>query len=219
MTWHRIVLLIAAVLAALACAWLVLVLHPELVMDTVEATWAPSGMARLATPHGLAALGLALAALLLLALAMRPGWGENPATFFDPEARRRIRDAIAAAEGKTSGEIRLHLARRTAGDVRAAAAAVFTALGMQATAERNGVLIYISVADHRFCILGDEGIDHAVHREFWDQVRDEMQGCFMHRRFLDGVLTAVRRTGEKLGEHFPIRPDDVNELPNEISTE
>ena len=219
MSWHRIGLMIAAFLAAIACTWLVLVLHPELVTDAFEATWGPRGMARLATPHGLAALGLALASLLLLALALRPAREENPAAFFTPEERRRILEAIAAAEAQTSGEIRLHLARRTAGDVRAAAIATFNALAMQTTAERNAVLIYVSVLDHRFCILGDEAVDRAVHQDFWDQIRDEMQSLFARRRFVDGVLTAIHHTGEKLRGHFPVRPDDVNELPDEISTD
>ncbi len=216
---RRIVTTLAVVVAVAAFANLLRVMLPGLGAEMWEATWAPRGLAGLATARGFLALGLALVALLLLAFTFRPTRRQTPATFFSDDERRTIREAIAAAESVTSGEIRVHLARRTPGDVRAAAEATFAAIGMTATAARNGVLIYLSVADHRFAIIGDESIDHVVPPGFWDEIKMEMQQHFARDRFAEGICAAVRGIGEKLREHFPIQEGDVNELPNQISLE
>ena len=63
--------------------------------------------------------------------------------FFDREEKKRIAEAIAAAEGKTSGEIKVHVEAESGGDPIAKAQKVFAALGMDQTAARNGVLIYL----------------------------------------------------------------------------
>jgi uncharacterized membrane protein len=198
---QRIDLILGAALAVIAILAVLLATHPEFGTSRVESTWAPEGLGGLITLRGLAALAL------------------SPATFFGDEEKLAIREAIAAAEKETSGEIRVHLARRTRGEVRDAATATFLALGMQATAARNGVLIYLSVADHRFAIVGDEGIDQVVPENFWKEVKDGMQARFVRGQFAEGIAEAAGMVGEKLRSYFPYQDDDVNELPDEISTD
>ena len=79
----------------------------------------------------------------------------RPGGFLSEEERGAVERAIAAAERETSGEIRVHISRNVKGDPLEAASRVFARLGMHQTAARNGVLIYISVADHRFAIVGE----------------------------------------------------------------
>lgn len=219
MRGRRIVLVLGAALAVAALVWVLRATHPELGTGAAESTWAPHGLEALATRRGLAALGLAALALVLLVVALRPGRRASPATFFDETEREAIREAIAAAEEQTSGEIRLHLARRTRGDVLAAAQVAFHAIGMTRTAARNGVLIYLSVEDRRFAIVGDEGIDRVVPEGFWDEIKETMRQRFAADRFAEGIAEAVRRVGEKLRAYFPLQAGDVNELPDDISTE
>jgi uncharacterized membrane protein len=216
---QRIVLVLGAVVAVAALVWVLRATHPELGTGAAESTWAPHGLEALATRRGLAALGLAALALVFLVVALRPGRRASPATFFDETEKQAIRAAIAAAEDRTSGEIRLHLARRTRGDVLRAAEAAFQAIGMTRTAARNGVLIYLSVEDHRFAIIGDEGIDRVVPEGFWDEIKATMRERFAADRFAEGIAEAAGRVGEKLHAYFPLREGDVNELSDEISTE
>lgn len=216
---RRIAFLTGAAIAIFASLRLVLALHPDLGTGSGEASWAPVGLPGLCTARGALALALAFLAASLLVLAMSPGRRGTPSTFFTPEERSAINRAIASAEARTSGEIRVHVARNSRGQPRAAAEASFTTLGMQSTAARNGVLIYISVADHRFAIIGDEGIDRVAPPGFWDDVTAEMKDAFGRGQFATGTIAAALRVGEKLHEFFPIQRGDKNELSNEISTE
>lgn len=137
--------------------------------------------------------------------------------FFTKEQEQRIIAAIQEAEGHTSGEIRVHLEKELIGDALNVAARIFHELEMDTTAERNGVLIFIVPSMHRFAIIGDEGINKKVPENFWDDIRDLMQGYFRKGDFTEGVIKGVRAAGIKLKEYFPRSSDDVNELPDEIS--
>lgn len=146
-----------------------------------------------------------------------------PRKFFSEDEQRRLREAIAAAEARTSGEIRLHVERDVPkkapanGDAYLRAREVFADLGMHATAERNGVLIYLATRGQKFAVLGDEQLHQRVGGEFWPGIRDLMASHFREDRFLEGMTTGIALIGERLREHFPHRDDDVNELPDDIS--
>lgn len=138
--------------------------------------------------------------------------------FFDPDAEQRIVAAIAEAERKTSGEIRVHLERSgQSKDPLKRAWKVFQELGMHKTAQRNGVLFYLATEDHLFSILGDEGIHQAVPEHFWESVRDKVQQHFREGHFEEGLIAGIQLAGKKLAEYFPIQADDQNELSNHIS--
>ncbi len=140
----------------------------------------------------------------------------NPKNFLDESEKQRVVAAIREAERQTSGEIRVHIVERAEGDTLETAKTVFEKLGMTATRERNGVLFFLSLKDHRFAVLGDSGIHEKVQGDFWDSIRDEMAGRFQGGQFVDGIVAGIRKCGEKLAEHFPRRDDDIDELPNEI---
>lgn len=148
---------------------------------------------------------------------------EIPREFFSEDEQRRLREAIAAAEARTSGEIRLHLERDVPtkapakGDAYLRAREVFAELGMHATAERNGVLIYLATRARKFAVLGDEQLHRRVGEGFWPGIRDLMVSHFREDRFLEGMTAGIALIGERLREHFPHRDDDMNELPDDIS--
>jgi uncharacterized membrane protein len=135
---------------------------------------------------------------------------------FTPDNRRRVREAIAAAEAVTSGEVRVYVDDRCKGSELDRAAAVFEKLGMHRTAERNGVLIYVSVQDRKFAVIGDAGIHEKVRDAFWEAVRNEMLEQFKQGDIINGIVHGVRKAGTALAEYFPHRGDDRNELPDEI---
>lgn len=137
--------------------------------------------------------------------------------FFSEEEKQQITDAIKSAELNTSGEIRLHVEGKCKGDVLDNAAYWFEKLEMHKTEQRNGVLIYLAVDDHKFAILGDAGIDAKVPENFWDEIKGFMLAKFRNGQFADGLSEAILRAGEQLKLHFPYQTDDVNELSDEIS--
>jgi uncharacterized membrane protein len=141
----------------------------------------------------------------------------NASSFFTKEQQSAITSAVKQAEEATSGEIRIHIESSLNGDVLDRAAWIFRKLDMHKTAERNGVLIYLAVNDHKFAIIGDAGINAKVPEGFWDCVKELMAREFSAGRFTEGLSQAVILSGNQLKTHFPHRRDDRNELPDEIS--
>jgi len=130
---------------------------------------------------------------------------------------QRITQAIIAAERKTSGEIRVSIARFFIGSVEITARRAFRRLGMRATRQRNGVLIFLVPSRRRFVVLGDEGIHRKVGQKFWDKMVDAMSRKFRAEEFNDGLIAAIGEAGRKLAKFFPYRKGrDVNELADEI---
>lgn len=142
---------------------------------------------------------------------------QNARDFFTEEQMDDIRQAIMDAELDTSGEIRVHIETSFKGDVLDRAAWVFKDLKMHNTDQRNGVLIYLSVKNRRFAIIGDVGIHHKVGDGFWDEIKRTMINHFRENQFAEGLTEAVRLTGLQLKKHFPYKRDDVNELDDEVS--
>lgn len=147
-----------------------------------------------------------------------------PRKFLSAEEQVRLGEAIAAAEKRTSGEIRLHLERdvpkrgAAKDDPYLRAREVFAKLGMHQTAERNGVLVYLATRSRKFAVLGDEQLHQRVGEAFWGDIRDLMAGHFKEDRFVEGLAEGIALIGERLRDHFPHRgDDDVNELSDEIS--
>ena len=139
------------------------------------------------------------------------------AGFFSKLDSDRIVTAIAEAERGTSGEIRVHVTRRKPRDLDARARRRFEKLGMTRTAERNGVLFYIAPAARRFRILGDSGIHERCGDEFWRDTAALLEEHFRKGEFTEGIVAGVRKVGEVLSAHFPQKPDDRNELSDEVS--
>jgi uncharacterized membrane protein len=137
--------------------------------------------------------------------------------FLSKEEEQKVVDAIRSAEQQTSGEIRIHIETSCSGNVLDRAAWLFKSLKMYKTDQRNGVLIYLSVKDRKFAIIGDAGINAVVPAGFWDEARDLMIAHFSKGELVEGFILGIRKVGEKLKEFFPYQSDDRNELSNEIS--
>ncbi|MEN6502093.1 MAG: TPM domain-containing protein [Tenuifilaceae bacterium] len=137
--------------------------------------------------------------------------------YFTLEEQKRITDSVEQAEKNTSGEIRVHVENECRIDVLDRAVQIFAMLKMHKTKLRNGVLIYLSLKDHKFAILGDAGINAKVPEDFWDSTKQAMLEEFQENRLTEGIIKGITMAGEKLKEHFPYKQDDVDELTNDIS--
>ncbi len=128
-----------------------------------------------------------------------------------------IAEAIRQAEQGTTGEIRVHLAKRPGPDVMASARKTFVKLKMHRTRLRNGVLLYVAPKERVFAIVGDEGIHAKAGADHWAAARDAMLEEFKHGRLKEGILAGVRLTGEKLRQFFPADGPNGNELPDTVT--
>lgn len=136
--------------------------------------------------------------------------------FFNTLEHPRITEAIQQAELRTSGEIRVFVARRPTEDPVRAAQAEFHRLGMDSTQEHNGVLIYVAPRSQTFAIIGDQGIHEKCGQSFWGQVAEAMRSHFVAGRHTEGIVHGIHEAGSLLAQHFPRRPDDRNELSDEV---
>ena len=90
----------------------------------------------------------------------------NARQILNNEEDHHVVEAIRQAELNTSGEIKVHIENHCRGDVEERSLFVFNRLKLNETKLRNGVLIYLAVKDHKFAILGDEGINNVVGNGF-----------------------------------------------------
>lgn len=125
--------------------------------------------------------------------------------------------AIQTAEQKSTGEIRVHIDSHTGQNNAQRAFETFCILCKDQTKEKNAVLFHLNFEENYLTIIGDEGIHRSVKQEFWDSLHDEITHAFSQKNYLEGLQSAILKTGEKLKKHFPITTQNLNELPDEIS--
>jgi len=128
----------------------------------------------------------------------------------------RVVATIGVAEKRTSGEIRVVIARHRATEPVAAARQQFERLGMTRTRQRNGVLIFLAPRSRTFAVIGDTAIHDKCGGEFWRELAAAMTGHFSRGDFTDGLVHGIIRAGALLAEHFPRTAGDQNELPDKI---
>jgi uncharacterized membrane protein len=120
----------------------------------------------------------------------------------------RVLGAIRAAEAKTSGEIRVLIARHKAPDPVAAAQGYFNRLGMAKSPHRNGVLIFLAPLSRRFAVIGDSGVHEKCGDVFWTELAGAMGERFRRKAFTEGLVHGIERAGELLAKTFPRSPED-----------
>ncbi len=133
--------------------------------------------------------------------------------------KQMLVQAIQAAEQNTSGEIRVYVESNIPKkqDALQRATEIFFKNKMNETKDRNGVLVYVAVADRKLAIYGDQRIHEKVGVEFWYQQVQEMTDHFKQAHYVDGMVRALDAVGHALKDHFPYdRTTDQNELSDEI---
>ncbi len=201
-------------------------------------------------------------------------------TFFTEEEKTRIREAVIAAESKTSGEIvpmivtssarytevellglimglffgvvgewlwgdpwqssfsnlwpvagamagfllcripalKRHLVstQRISEAVHSLALASFAEHGLHHTRDHTGILLLVSLHEHRVEVLADRGIHAKVETAVWGEVASHIIDGLKSNRACEAFCKAIERCGEILAEHFPRQPDDKDELPDSL---
>ncbi|MGX7952132.1 TPM domain-containing protein [Tsuneonella sp. HG249] len=100
--------------------------------------------------------------------------------------------------------------------VRDAAVRHFKVGAERRTHGRTGVLIYLSMQEHRAEIVADAAIAEKVSAAVWGAAMADMLGHIREGRIADGLVAGVADVGAVLATHFPRHADDVNELPDRL---
>ena len=140
---------------------------------------------------------------------------------FPRHSLHTIEKAIQASESRHSGEIRFVVEGALDGSplftgqsARERAIDVFSQLRIWDTADNNGVLIYLLLADRDVEIVADRGVHAKVGAEEWESICRMMEADFKQRHFTAGVLRGIEAVTRHLVTHFPAPGPNQNELPD-----
>lgn len=101
-------------------------------------------------------------------------------------------------------------------EVEEAAVTHFFDQGLYRTRDETGVLVLISVFERRVWVMADRGINAKVSEGQWGDIVTMITDGIRHKRPADAICAAVEKIGVFLKTHFPIKPDDTDELKNLI---
>jgi uncharacterized membrane protein len=139
--------------------------------------------------------------------------------YFTPAQERLLTQAIAEAEEGNRGEIRVHVeAECPADDPVERAAALFEELGMSATEDDTGVLLYIATASRACAVFAGEGVVGAEEPAFWNEVAEAIALGFGRKDPVAGIEMALLRLGQLLRRVVPGEDAAGNELPDLVTT-
>lgn len=93
----------------------------------------------------------------------------------------------------------------------------FMESGVYDTRDRTGILIFISGLEHRVELLADKGISEKIPQEKWDSIVGHIIDGIKSGALVKHLTESISRCGELLAEFYPIQPDDVNELKDDIA--
>ena len=137
---------------------------------------------------------------------------------FPSHALTAIEEAIEASETKHRAEIRVAI--EVALDLkdllrlkttRERALELFAELGVWNTKERNGVLIYVLLAERDVEIVADSGFEAHVSQAEWQRVCTLIEREFLVGRWRDGILVGIEAVHALLTREFPAEGPNVNE--------
>ena len=100
--------------------------------------------------------------------------------------------------------------------VRRRAITLFRAVAQGRTRGRTGVLIYLSLDEHRAEIVADAAINEKVTLDVWGDAMAALIDHVRADRAADAMVEAVRQVGAVLARHFPATGDNPNELPDRL---
>jgi putative membrane protein len=87
---------------------------------------------------------------------------------------------------------------------------------LHTTADATGVLLLVSLMEHRAVVLADEAISARVPDGTWDEVIGLMTDGIKKGNVGIGLAAAIERCGDILAAEFPIGEGDVDELENTL---
>lgn len=146
--------------------------------------------------------------------------------YFSETDLARIAECVRQAEAKTSGEIRVKIREHfqkghecfeaDISNIHHQAEFDFHAEGLANTWDKTGILLLVVLSARKFKILADEGIYKKLPQFYLDNCAKDLATRFLNAEYVRGICETVDALGVMLANHFPRRPDDVNELPDDV---
>lgn len=125
--------------------------------------------------------------------------------------------AIERAEKGHRGEIQVFIEARYPGDGPVARAhALFEELGLGATQDGTGVLLYVAAEDRRVAVWAGPGVHGAAEQGFWKDVVAEVAAGFARGDRAGGFERALERVRVLLERAAPGEDRAGNELANRV---
>ena len=152
-------------------------------------------------------------------------WMDDASHRFTPAAVQALAQQVAASERSHSGEIRICIeaglpnhyllrADSTPALTRQRALAQFGKLRVWDTAQNNGVLIYLLLAERAIEVVADRGLNQHVSPEAWQALVQRLSAALAEGQVEQGLTQAVGEVSALLAQHFALAPGAVN--PNEL---
>ena len=147
---------------------------------------------------------------------------QNPLPFASLE---RLGQHVKASEQGHSGEIRVYIETAlpwstlkqnvpTLDLTRQRAIDLFSSQRVWDTAQNNGVLVYLLLAEHAIEIVADRGMSQRVDPTVWQAMVARLSERCRQGAFESGVMQTVSEVSALLAQHFPLRVGEHN--PNEL---
>lgn len=85
------------------------------------------------------------------------------------------------------------------------------------TRDRTGILIFLSLLEHKVVVMGDAGINAKVEQRDWDDVVQRLVAGMRAGEPAQALITAIQKCGELLQRKgVTRRPDDTDELTDTL---
>lgn len=168
-----------------------------------------------------ASAGALLAALLGLAIAWGyDGWSLG---WLYSAWGMALAIAVGGVVGAVLSATAAPLRRRLAGGnqldetVHRRSAVAFLEEEVFDTRDRTGILLFVSLFEHRIEVVGDTGINAKVEPGEWDEVVARLRAGVIQDDLAGGIVEAVGLCGDLLHRRgVEARPDDTDELPDDV---
>jgi putative membrane protein len=90
----------------------------------------------------------------------------------------------------------------------------FFEMGLHETEGQTGILLFVSVMEHRAVVLADQAISEKLPPETWDGVVEKILKGVREGSLALGMCEAVAECGKVLAEHFPAGEENRDEIAN-----
>lgn len=101
-------------------------------------------------------------------------------------------------------------------EVARSAAYVFAIRRLTSTRDTGGLLLYVSLFEHRAVVLADAGLMEKLGQPFLDRLRDVAVTQLKARQPLATLLDTIAVAADELAAALPAKSDDSDELPNAL---
>jgi putative membrane protein len=92
----------------------------------------------------------------------------------------------------------------------------FLAHELDSSIGRNGVLVYVSVAERYAEIIADKGLHDKVSPSEWQSIIDDMTALIGEGKPGEAIAGAITKVGAIMAQHFPATGSDVRRLPDHL---